>query len=458
VGVISLMRSDGPPFGEPDARLAEELADRAALAIDNARLYRAAQRERAALSFLAEASAVLSSSLDYDQTFQRLAQLVVPRFGDWCGVEVLERGELRHVAVAHVDAAKVKMARDLQESYPTDLKAPAGVANVLRTGRSELYAEIPDELLVKGARDPQHLKLLRALALRSVLIVPLAGLDGPIGALNLVWSESGRTYGQDDVALMEELGRRAGTAVENARLYKRTQESLRLRDEFLSIASHELKTPLTSLELQIGGLRRSLAKGKAEQITEDKLAAKVGNIDRQVHRLGKLVDTLLDVSRASAGPLQLEPSEVELAQLVREVAAGFEDDLAKANCLLELRLVEGVVGKWDRMRLAQVISNFVSNALKYGPGAPIEIAVSRRGDTAVLTVRDHGIGIAPADQRRIFERFARAVSTDHYSGLGLGLWIVLVLVEAMGGTVGVESAPGAGSTFTVGLPALPAGR
>ena len=137
---------------------------------------------------------------------------------------------------------------------------------------------------------------------------------------------------------------------------------------------------------------------------------------------------------------------------MREVASGFEAALAAAGCRLLLTLEEGVVGRWDRMRLAQVITNFISNALKYGPGAPIEVTAAARGDRAVLSVRDHGIGIAPKDQRRLFQRFARAVSPEHYSGLGLGLWIVRVLVEAMGGTVAVESQPGAGASFTAELP------
>ena len=449
VGVISLMRgAASPPLGEADVRMAEELAHRAEMAVDNARLFGEAQRERSAMVFLAEASALLSSSLDYDITLERLAQLVVPRFADWCSVEVIEEGDTRSVTVAHVDPAKVQLARELRLRFPRDPDGPSGVALVLRTGRNVLYPEISDEMLQQGARDAAHLEALRALGMRSVLIVPLPGIDRTAGALSLVWAESGKRYTPADLTLMEEVGRRAGVAVENARLYRATRESVRARDEFLSIASHELKTPLTSLQLQVSGLRRNLSRAP---LPPERLAAKVATIDHQVERLGKLVENPLDVSRASAGPLQLETSEVDLAQLVREVAAGFDAALAAAGCRLELALEEGLVGRWDRMRLAQVITNFISNALKYGPGAPVEVTAAARGNRAVLTVRDHGIGIAAADQRRIFERFARAVSPEHYSGLGLGLWIVRVLVEAMGGTVSVTSSPGKGASFVVEL-------
>jgi PAS domain S-box-containing protein len=452
VGVISLMRGEnGSAFDESDVLLAEQLSQRAAVAIDNARLYRAAQREQSAMRFLAEASALLNSSLDSDVTLQQLAQLVVPRFADWCAVDLVEDGEIRSVAVAHADPAKVKTARELRLRYPRDPRNRAGVPNVLRTGRSEIYEEIPDQLLVQSARDEEHLRIMRELRLRSVMIVPLVAIERSIGGLTLVWAESDRRYTRGDLVLMEELGRRAGSAVENARLYQETQRAVHLRDEFLAVASHELKTPLTSLQLQVEGLLRTLARQKPEAMTPERLLARASTVDRQLQRLGKLVNGLLDVTRASAAPLQLELEDVDLAKLVREVIGGFEDDLANANCRLELRLDESLVGVWDRMRLGQVITNLVSNAIKYGPGKPIEVVARAAGDKAVLSVRDQGIGIAPADQRRIFERFARAVSAEHYSGLGLGLWIVRILVEAMGGTVRVTSRPGEGSTFEVEL-------
>ena len=450
VGVISLMRGPAAPaFGEPDLHMAEELARRAELAVDNARLFGEAQRDRSAMRLLAEASALLSSSLEVEVGLQRLAQLLVPHFADFCTVEIIEEGELQPVIVGHADPARAEALRELLLRNPRDLQGSSSVARVLRSGKSELHPYVADPLLEQGASGPAHLEELRAFGLQSALVVPLAGIDRTAGALSLGWAESGRRFGPGDLELMEEVGRRAGVAVENARLYRATKQSVRLRDEFLSIASHELKTPLTSLQLQVSLLRRNLAKAP---LPPERLSSKVATIEHQVQRLGKLVESLLDVSRAAAGPLQLERSDVDLAELVREVVTGFDAAMVAAGCKLELTLEEGVVGRWDRMRLAQVITNFISNALKYGPGAPIEVTAAARGDRAVLSVRDHGIGIAPKDQRRLFQRFARAVSPEHYSGLGLGLWIVRVLVEAMGGTVAVESQPGAGASFTAELP------
>jgi signal transduction histidine kinase len=323
---------------------------------------------------------------------------------------------------------------------------------VLRTGKSELYEEISDELLTYAAKDPEHLALARALGLRSALTVPLSARGRTLGALSLVSAESGRRYTAADLPLIEELGRRAGIAVDNARLYDEAQRAVKLRDEFLSIASHELRTPLTSLQLQVSGLQRNL---KRPDMTLPKVREKLEAVDRHVERLTALVNALLDVSRASAGRVKLDLEEIDLVTVVREVAARFQPDLANAGCYLSLELPERLVGTSDRMRLDQIVTNFLSNAVKYGAGKPIEVALRSEHGRAILSVRDHGIGIAPPDQARIFERFARAVSVEHYGGLGLGLWIVHVYVEAMGGRIHVASEPGQGSVFTVELPLEP---
>jgi signal transduction histidine kinase len=451
VGVVSFMRSEPDnPYDAGDVAVAEELAHRAALAIDNARLYRAARRREETMRFFAEASAVLSSSLDYEAAFDKVAQLVVPSFADWCAVSVKEDGSIRPVAVAHVNPAKVELAHELQRRYQTEPDAPHGSAQVIRTGRSELYAEIPDQLLVRAARDDEHLRTLRALGLCSSLIVPLVGRGPPIGALTLVWAESNHRYSEEDVALMEDLGRRAGFALENARLYGETQSAVRLRDEFISIAGHELKTPLTSMSLQISGIRRAAA--SPARLDVDKLTRRVDAIDKQVGRLTELVDGLLDVSRAVAGRLRLNLEEVDLAEVVRVVADRFAGELGAARSDFALDVKGPILGRWDKLRLDDVVTNLLGNAIKYGAGRPIRLAARLDGDVAAVEVRDHGIGISDGDQQRIFQRFTRAVSAEHYGGFGLGLWIVQVLVKAMGGSIGVESSVGQGALFTVKLP------
>jgi signal transduction histidine kinase len=249
--------------------------------------------------------------------------------------------------------------------------------------------------------------------------------------------------------------------VENARLYNEARAAVRLRDEFLSIASHELKTPLTSLRLKVDGILRITAKTEREPADLAKLAARVQGVDKQLGRLTELVDALLDVSRAAAGQLQLRLEDVDLDDVVRAVAVRLKDDLAAAGCSLSLIVTgEGgrgttkapIFGRWDRLRLDEVITNFLSNAIKYGAGKPIQLRLSATDAVATIEVEDQGIGISADDQQRLFERFARIVSPEHYGGFGLGLWIVKLLVEAMGGKVAVRSTVGQGSVFSAELP------
>jgi signal transduction histidine kinase len=460
LGVISLMRAEGrAPYDENDVETAEELAHRAALAIDNARLYREARRREGTMRFFAEASTLLSSSLDHVSICERLAHLVVPSFADWCGVDLAEEGELHSVAIAHVDSAKVAIAQEMRRRYPPDPSSPRGPHAVLRTGRPEMISDITPEMLAQGATTPEHLGFIRDLGLRSVLIVPLVAGGRPIGVLNLVWAESDRRHGPEDLEMMRELGRRAGLAVENARLYNEARAAVKLRDEFLSIASHELKTPLTSLRLKVDGMLRVAANGAGGPVDLAKLTARVHGVDKQLQRLTELVDALLDVSRAAGGQLQLRLEDVDLGAVVQAATERFKDDLAAAGCSLSVVVTgpEGttrspIFGRWDRLRLDEVITNFLSNAIKYGAGQPIQIRVSASKTTATIEIEDQGIGISAADQQRLFERFARVVSPEHYGGFGLGLWIVKLLVEAMGGKVAVRSTVGQGSVFSAELP------
>ena len=237
--------------------------------------------------------------------------------------------------------------------------------------------------------------------------------------------------------MLFEVGRRQAEA----------REAIRIRDEFMSIASHELKTPLTPLKLQLGAL---LALDEAGQQPLPRRSLEIA--DRQVVRLERLVNGLLDVSRIASGRLVLEREEVDLATLVREVGERMRMELRKSGSTCEISAQAPVVGRWDPMRLDQVITNLVSNAIKYGAGRPIRLAVEADDAAARIIVRDEGIGIAPEDLERIFDRYERAVSSRHYGGLGLGLFIAHQIVTAHGGRIRVESAPGQGSTFIVELP------
>ncbi|AUX45097.1 protein kinase [Sorangium cellulosum] len=236
--------------------------------------------------------------------------------------------------------------------------------------------------------------------------------------------------------------------VDNARLYREAQRAVALREEFLSVASHELRTPLTPLKLKLGLLQKKLAAERASPALDGLVASSLG----QVERLERLVESLLDVAHVGRGGLVLGFEEVDLAELTRGVAREFDQALSRAGCRLDLDAPRPVLGRFDRLRVEQVLRSLLGNAVKFGRGRPIEVGVEGRGDAARVTVRDHGLGIAPGDLERIFERFERAVSSRSYGGLGLGLYIAHEIVRAHGGTIQVESAEGEGACFTVELP------
>ena len=233
------------------------------------------------------------------------------------------------------------------------------------------------------------------------------------------------------------------------------QRSVQVRDEFLSVASHELRTPLTALLLQLQIARRGLDRGDERA----RLAERLTVADKQIARMSSLVESMLDVSQISLGRVALEPADCDLAQIARDVVARAQETADRAGSTVTIDAPAALTGRWDRSRLDQVVTNLVSNAIKYGAGKPIELAVRGaapgapvKPDHVVLEVRDHGIGIPAQDRERVFERFERAVSARHFGGLGLGLFICREIVEAHGGAITLESAPGQGSVFRVTLP------
>jgi len=242
---------------------------------------------------------------------------------------------------------------------------------------------------------------------------------------------------------------------ERKRLLDDLRQAVRARDEFLSIASHELKTPLTSMELSLEILDKLERADPDVRVRDEKVAKRLSAIRRQAGRLSVLINNLLDVTRITSGRVDLRPERVDLAESMQTVVHRLRDAIERAGCAVTVDAPPGVVGMWDRLRIETVVANLLSNALKYGAGRPIHVVVEQDTARARLCIRDGGIGISPEQQARIFQRFERAVPEQHYGGFGLGLWIVHQIVDAHGGLVRVESQVGEGSTFTVELPLDP---
>ena len=409
------------------------------------------QRKRAAAGILAEASSRLATSIDYAETLKAVAQALVPELADWCAVDFVEDGVRSLLAVAHADPAKVQMAAAFRTKYPPAEASEHGVPGVLRTGKAELYPMLPPERLRENAKDEEHFRAIMALGIYSLMIVPIVVGSRAEGTLTLASSESRRQFDDEDLALACEIGRRAGTAIENARAYRAAQAAIRARDEFLAVAGHELRTPLAALMLQIESIRLAMP-NEGSGMDPARLSMRLDKTFGHALRLARLVDGFLDVTRIAESRVELLVEQVDVAELVRDTCERFAEDAVRAGCDLTVVSPGPCVGRFDAQRLEQVVSNLLSNAMKYGSSKPITVRCEERDGAVVLTCEDHGIGIAIEDRERVFRRFERAVSERNYAGLGLGLWITRELLTAHGGTITVASEVGVGSKFTVRLP------
>ena len=408
------------------------------------------KRQDAGRRFLAEAGAVLSSSLDYTVTLRNVARLAVPTLADWCVVDLIQDGKLRRVAVEHVDREKAALAAELAERYPTDLTEPMGIARVMREGRSQLVNGMSAKMLRRVSRDEEHFRVLNALGLRSVMVVPLQARGRVLGDITLIAAESGRTFTAEDLALAEELATLAALAIDNARLYDESQSANRAKADFLSVISHELRTPLTA----VIGYAELLALGIPEALTE-KQGEQVERIEIAARHLLQLIEEILTITSLEAGAVTIRQQRIRLSELFSRAEA-ITRPLALEK-RLELRvsdLEQEIELSTDPDRLLQVLLNLLSNAVKFTEAGAVELSARLEGDWVEASVRDTGIGITSEEQDRIFDAFWQVEQpiTRRTGGTGLGLTISRRLLELLGGELRVESGEGAGSTFTVRVP------
>ncbi|HEU4326319.1 MAG TPA: ATP-binding protein [Roseiflexaceae bacterium] len=456
LGAISIGFATPRVLEDDERAFLEALASQCAQALERARLFEAAQRANQRLALLAEASTQLVASLDYGETLRQIARLCVPRLADWCVVDMPDQdGTLVMQIIAHVDPAMEQWVRSWRERNPITMDMPSAAQQVILSGEPLLLPDIPDAMIEQAARDAEELDMLRSVGYRSMLIVPLRAHERTIGSLALVTTTaSGRRYTPDDLTLLEELARRAGVALDNARLYAESQEAVRTRDQFLAIASHELKTPLTSLLGHTQLLTRRLARGEGDP---ERTRRALQVITSQGQRLNHLITSLLDLSRLQNGQMQLSLAPLDLHALAEQVVAEMQTEFERPRIALDAPGAPVMI-QGDGLRLEQVLINLLQNAVKYSdPDTPITVTLEQDGASAVLAVRDQGIGIPAEVLPHIFGRFYRAPNIDsqNISGMGMGLFLVHEVVSRHDGHVGVSSAVGQGTVFTVTLPLSP---
>ncbi len=395
---------------------------------------------------VSETTSVLSQSLDLETIAQTLATKLVPLLADWSAIVLFETNgsaTQTKVTVTPGDAQKEDLTRFFLNAV---LEAPSPLSKELQSRKRVILNNLPFHL-------PEYQSLLQTISLGTLLVYPITIHKGIIGYVVFMFEDPKKRIGDSELTLYEKVQKKVSLHFENAFLHHQATKAIEVRDEFISVASHELKTPLTSLTLQIQMIHRSLLDDRTKASPEQLLSS-VDFCNQQVYRLTHLLNQLLDLTQIQLGQIQLQRSPSDLGFLAKQVLISFEEEVRRKQITLSLTSDEAVMGNWDATRLTQVISNLVSNALKYGKNGPVSVEVRKNSakQLAHILVRDNGAGIPKEMKDKVFERFERGNSRLSTSGFGLGLYISRQIAEAHGGKLSFESEVDIGSTFTVTLP------
>ena len=445
VGILCHEHVGGPrEWTARDAELALSVGQALTTALECRARTSAEDAERRS-SFLARVGAVFARTLDPPEARELAVRLPIPTLGEMAHLMGHDGARTWSIAQAHLDAEGQAILEHQVRDRADGTVRPVLGRKALREGQS-LLLPVTDPIVMRDAGlDEESIEDARALHVRSVMAVLLEVRGETTGVLTL--ASTTRRYDNDDLRFAESYAERAALMLANMELYAQARDAIVVRDEFLSLAAHELRTPLMSLTLSAAVL--------AKEAPPDAPAGSrraVETIARQTRGLARLSDPLLAASRTERAPIAMDAEPVDVAALVREVAADFESALTRAGCELRLDADTPVLVHGDSTELEVVVSNLLDNAMKFGAGRPVEVAVDAPDGQARVVIRDRGIGISDEQRERLFGRFERGVSMKHFGGLGLGLHIASRIVEAHGGTLRASSRAGEGATLTVELP------
>ena len=438
--------------------------------------------------FLADVSKELASSLDYTKMLRMITKLCVPAVADWCSIDLYEEDKgFYQVSLAHADPKKVALAREYRRLNPVDINQPTGVAKVVRTGKTEFYPFISDELLAQNIDDEEMLSFTKSLDLQSIIIAPLHIGNKIVGAISFVLSSADRHYDERDVRMVEELAGRISIAFSNSKLYQesvqeiekrqqaerelmrekqtlearvqaRTEQRVqhlvelnRSKDEFISIASHQLRTPATGVKQYVGMLLEGFA-GDLTPRQERLLEKAYENNERQL----KIVTDLLRVAQVDAGKVVLRKTKVHLNSFIDDVIRDHHGVFSNRNQTIRYKpLSSDITIHIDEASVRMVLENLIDNASKYSEeNTHVEVFARDDGDSVTICVRDEGVGIDPEGRARLFEKFSRINNSrsTKVGGTGLGLYWAKKIVDLHGGKINYRSHAAKGTTFSIKLP------
>ncbi len=383
------------------------------------------------ISFLSETTKVLlSDPLGLDSRLNKFVDMILPQWGMACILDIADSQEMITESIIAIQEADTKDIQVLHHEYP-----------------QQSVKQIEMEKLGPEANEYIQKRFSRGLAAKSILFLPLAAHKKSIGTLTLI-SDQTSFYDQASVDILSEAAKRSAFAIFNAQLYEEATEAVKARDEFLSIASHELKTPMTSIMLMT---QLYLRKNPENEISPD-LKKLIDLIDKNLSRMLRLIEDMLDISRIAHGKIRFEKKEMDIGLLIEDILQRRNAEISTTMSCLSTDIAKNLTGIWDMYRIEQVLSNLINNALKYAPKTELRISAKREGNLVHIIFSDTGKGIEPENLDKIFQRFERVIGTDHVGGLGLGLYISRQIIEAHGGEIWAESESGKGSNFHIELP------
>lgn len=423
--------------------------------MDAAKTRRNSGDELSSLRFLYEASKVLSSTLDLQKTLNNIAHLCVPLFCDYCVIDVVDKdGIVRRISAIHRDTRKSHMMYELAK-YAPKLKRTEGPGGVLASGKIKYSRKITDSILKDIAQNERHLKLIQALKPQSAIFIPLKSREITFGILSLTSTEE-RIYSHEEKKILEDLGRRAGMAIDNAYLYSSVQNELERRKEddertnaFIGFAGHELKSPLASIKAYI-----QLMHLRVRKLNDPSFPQILSKIDRKIDILTKLINDYLDITKIRAGKFSYTDEVFELSALLQSTIDDAQQNSDTHKIVWIEKKDKEIMMKADRNRIRQVFINLLENAVKYSPQSDrVEVGVMEEKGNVYVSIKDYGVGIPRSLHQQVFEPFYRLTEVKGATpGMGLGLSLCAKIVKHYGGHIYLHSVKNRGSTFTVRLP------